>query len=64
MSFGRIIFNFNPLHGHYVYPPFFPNTGAKEEKTPFSKGSKNFCPRAIHRDFFSGALEGVLIPKN
>ena len=52
MSFGIIIFNFNPLHGHCVYPPFFPNTGAKKEKTPFSKGSKNFCPRAIYGDFF------------
>ena len=46
---------------------FFPNIGTKEEKTPFSKGSKgskNFCARAIQWDFFSGALEGVLIPKN
>ena len=24
MSFGRVIFNFNPLIGHYLYPPFFP----------------------------------------
>ena len=31
---------------------FFPNTRAKEEKMPFPKGSKNFCPRAIHGDFF------------
>ena len=58
MSFGRIIFNFNTLHGHYVYPPFFPNTGAKEEKTAFSKGSKNFCPRAIHGDFFFWGSRG------
>ena len=27
-----IIFNFNPLNGHFLYPPFFPNTKAKEEK--------------------------------
>ena len=60
----RIIYYFNPLNGHYLYPTFFPNTRAKEEKTPLSKGSKKFCPRAIHGDFFSGTLECVLIPKN
>ena len=64
MSFGRVIFNFDPLNGHYLNPPFFPNTRAKEEKTPLSKGSKKFCPRAIHGNFFSGTLQGVLIPKN
>ena len=45
-------------------PSIFPDTRAIEEKTRLSKGSKNFCPRAIHGDFFSGALEGVMIPKN
>ena len=32
MGSGRIIFYFNPLNGHYLYPPFFRNTKAKEEK--------------------------------
>ena len=32
MNFGRITFNSNPPKGHYVYPPFFRNTKAKEEK--------------------------------
>ena len=34
MSFGRII-HFNPLNRHYLYPPFFSNTRAKDEKRPF-----------------------------
>ena len=29
----------NPINGHYLYPPFFPNTKAKEEKSPFIWGS-------------------------
>ena len=36
---------------------------AKEEKTPFSKGSKNFAQEQFSETFFSGTLEGVLIPK-
>ena len=43
-----------------IYTLHFPNTSTKEEKKNLSKGSKNFCTRAIHGDF----LEGVLIPKN
>ena len=27
-----LFFYFNPLNGHYLYPPFFRNTKAKEEK--------------------------------
>ena len=32
MSFWVIIFNLNPLNRHYLYPPLFPNTRAKEGK--------------------------------
>ena len=36
MSFGRIIFNFNPLNRHYLYPPFFFQTEwPKRKKLPF-----------------------------
>ena len=52
MSFARIIFNFDPLNGHYLNPPFFSNTRAKEKKTPLSKGYKKCCPRAIDGDDF------------
>ena len=43
MSFGRTIFNWNPLNRHYLYPPFFPDTKAKEENMAL-KGA----PRATH----------------
>ena len=45
MSFGRINFNFNPLNGHYLNPPIFPKTRAKEEKKPLSKSSKKCLPK-------------------
>ena len=32
MSFGRTIFNSNSQKTHYLYPPIFPNTKAKQEK--------------------------------
>ena len=28
ISYEFLIFNFNPLYGHYLYPPFIPNTKA------------------------------------
>ena len=31
---------------------FFPNTRAKEEKTPFSKGSKKFAQEQFTETFF------------
>ena len=40
----------------------FPNTRAKDEKTPLSKGPKTFAQEQF-METFSGALEGVLIPK-
>ena len=39
MSFGMIVFHLNPLNLYYLYPLFFPNTKAKEEKRPFNWGS-------------------------
>ena len=33
---------------------FFPNTRAKEEKTPFSKGSNNFAQEQFIETFFLG----------
>ena len=38
MSFWRIIFKFNRLNGHYLYPPFFLKTEA-EERTPANPAS-------------------------
>ena len=38
MRFVRIIFNLNPLNWHYLYPPFFLNTNAKEEKNASLRG--------------------------
>ena len=52
MSYWRISFNGNPLNGHYLYPPFSPIQGLKRKKTPLSKGSKKFCPRAIYGDLY------------
>ena len=51
MGSGRIIFYFNPLNGHYLYPPFFRNTKAKEEKNwPLKwpwRGGKNRPPKFL-----------------
>ena len=43
MSFGRIIFNFNSQKTHYLYPPFFPNTKAREENMAL-KGAPRATP--------------------
>ena len=66
MSFGRVIFNFNHLHGHYVglYPPFFfPIQGLKRKKRPFQRALKTFAKEQFMKTFF-GALGGILNPKN
>ena len=54
MSFGRLIVIWNPLNGHYLYYYYY----------YYIIIIKNFFPKEIHGDFFSGALEGILIPKN
>ena len=38
MSFGRIIFNFNPLNGHFYTLHVFTNIGVKEVKNAIFKG--------------------------
>ena len=35
MRFRGIIFNFKPLNGHYLHPPFFPIQRLKRKKGPF-----------------------------
>ena len=52
MSFGGIIFNFNPLNGHYLYPPFFPIQGLKREKGPFFGDLTTYkCAKSIPLSF-------------
>ena len=62
LAFGRIVLIFNPLNGHYLYLPFFPNISEKRKKR--TKGSKKLMPKSNSWIFFSGALKGVPIPKN
>ena len=53
MSFGRIIFNFDPLNEHYLNPPFFPNTrDMREKKLPFQMALKTFAQEQFMETFF------------
>ena len=64
MSFGRIIFNLNPLNGHYLKPPFFPNTKAKDEKTPFQRAPKILSQEQFMETFSWGTWGCTDVFKN
>ena len=56
-------FYWNPLDGNYVYPPFFSNTMAKEEKSPFQRALKPFSQEQFKETFFLGHLRVYWIRK-